>query len=174
MYIDLKINHNTRIVCIHRPPNCNSLYSDNKFELITYFESGSLLLHYPAGLVRSELARSVELQVVDNKISGVTASSDECTCRYHAGMHMPCRHMFAMCRVSGLHSFDKSLTDERWHVAHYHAVHCASKDCNPVYSAAEADVTISVVQAGPPRRPSTFAKFNAAKHVYYMISWTGF
>ena len=26
-------------------------------------------------------------------------------------------------------------------------------------------MTISAVQAGPPRRPSTFAKFNAAKHV---------
>ena len=39
--IDLNINHNTRILCIYRPPNCNSLYSDNLCELITYFVSGS-------------------------------------------------------------------------------------------------------------------------------------
>ena len=29
----------TRILC--RPPNCNSIYSDNVCELITYFVSGS-------------------------------------------------------------------------------------------------------------------------------------
>ena len=39
--IDLNINHNTRTLCIYRPPNCNSLYSDNLCELITYFVSGS-------------------------------------------------------------------------------------------------------------------------------------
>ena len=31
--------HSTRILC--RPPNCNSIYSDNVCELITYFVSGS-------------------------------------------------------------------------------------------------------------------------------------
>ena len=39
--IDLKVDHSTRILCIYRPPNCNSLYSDNVCELITYFVSGS-------------------------------------------------------------------------------------------------------------------------------------
>ena len=39
--IDLKVYHSTRILCIYRPPNCNSLYSDNVCELITYFVSGS-------------------------------------------------------------------------------------------------------------------------------------
>ena len=76
---------------------------------------------------------------------------------------MPCRHMFAMRRVCGLPLFDDTLTDERWHVAHYHAGQSAFRDCTPVDSAAEADVTISAVRAGSPRRPSTFAKFNAAK-----------
>ena len=65
-----------------------------------------LLLPYPAGLVRTELARSEDVKVVDNQISGVTASSDGCTCRFIAGMHMSCRHMFAMRRVCGLPLFD--------------------------------------------------------------------
>ena len=38
--IDLN-NHNTRILCIYRPRNCNSVYSDNMCELITYFVCGS-------------------------------------------------------------------------------------------------------------------------------------
>ena len=68
-----------------------------------------VLLPYPAGLVRTELARSEDVKVVDNQISGVIASSDGCTCRFHAGMHMPCRHMFAMRRVCGLPPFDDTL-----------------------------------------------------------------
>ena len=160
----------TVLACLRVERDNVALNCVSKVSLCTIGESvaaqySRLLLPYPAGLVRTELARSEDVKVVDNQISGVIASSDGCTCRFHAGMHMPCRHMFAMRRVCGLHLCDDTLTDERWHVAHYHAVHSAFKDCTPADSAAEADVTISAVRASSPRRPSTFAKFNAAKHV---------
>ena len=79
----------TVLTCLRVERDNVALNCVSKVSLFTLGDSvaaqySRLLLPYPAGLVRTELARSEDVKVVDNQISGVTASSDGCTCRFHA------------------------------------------------------------------------------------------
>ena len=100
--------------------NCDSKVSVVAKSYSVAAQYSRLLLSHSVGLVCTELARSEDVKVVDNHISGGTASSDGCTCRFHAGMPMPCRHMFSMRR--GLWTtpvwwhFDRWTVDGMMHI----------------------------------------------------------
>jgi len=60
----------------------------------------------------------------------VAASSEDCNCSFRKAMHLPCKHIFAVCQKADLPLFQPTLCAERWTLEYYKSSQLILQDQN--------------------------------------------
>ena len=78
-----------------------------------------LLTPYAANFVREQLEKRTKVKMVDGKVTTAETSLDECSCKLHQTMKLPCKHIFALRESSHQPLFEERLTHNRWRLDNY-------------------------------------------------------
>ena len=123
-----------------------------------------LLTSYAAKFVREQLEKRTKVKMADGKVTTAETSLDECSCKLHQTMKLPCKHIFAFRESSHQLLFEERLAHNRWRLDNY-------KNFHEVFNVAaesgsgnnEASVVVSTNKIHQPQPKTQHQKYNAAQ-----------
>ena len=123
-----------------------------------------LLTPYAAKFVREQLEKRTKVKMADGEVTTAETSLDECSCKLHQTMKLPCKHIFAFRESSHQPLFEERLAHNRWRLDNY-------KNSHEVFNVAaesgsgnnEASVVVSTNKIHQPQPKTQHQKYNAAQ-----------
>ena len=68
---------------------------------------------------------------VKSHATQVNVTPTSCSCSFRSSMSLPCRHIFAVRHIEGVHLFDPSLCATRWFLDYYRSKHYVARQKTP-------------------------------------------
>lgn len=127
--------------------------------------------------MREQLEKHTKVKMVDGKVTTTETSLDECSCKFHQTMKLPCKHIFAFRESNHQPLFEERLAYNRWWLDNYKSSYEVFNVAAESGSGnAEASVVVSTNKINQPQ-PKTHQKYNAAQllalRIATVISETG-
>ena len=109
--------------------------------------------------------------MVDGKVATAETSLDECSCKFHQTMKLPCKHIFAFRETSHQPLFEERLAHNRWWLDNYKSSHEVFNGTAESSSGnSGASVVVSTNKIHQPQPKTQYQKYNAAQFVALKIA----
>ena len=121
-------------------------------------EFRNLITPYALDKVKGQLKSSKKVTVKDGGVEGVTVTQSTCSCLFYSSNQLPCRHILAVRKSTGLPLADLSIIHSRWHLGQYIANASTSRQ-------GSSTVTVASIATKSKRASSAMEKYRKAYRV---------
>ena len=150
-----------RIERDHKVLNCTSKVSVFGVGSSVEAQYTRMLTPYAAKFVREQYGKRLKVKVVDGRVTKADTTADACSCTFHQGMKLPCKHIFAYREYHHQPLFDEDLTHGRWHLSNYKKAHDISSELG-CQGSENSGIIVTSNEVQQPKPKTQHQKFKAA------------